>query len=94
MKARIELAIEELVLRGYPYAQRQQIAAAIQQELARLMGAGDLPESLAEGGRIPQLDLEDAGGSLQAGPDAIGARIASQVYANLGSSPPQAEKPG
>lgn len=82
MKPNIDLQIGELILRGLPYAQRHRIAAAVVQELTRLLSEQGLPPSLAAGGAIPHISVNDlrvANGR----PSAIGIQIAQGVYENL-----------
>ena len=85
MKPRIELHIEELVLRDLPYEQREQIAAAVEAELQRLLSEGGLPAGASEGGAFSdiQLDLSGAGGP--AAPGQVGARIAQGILGSLSS---------
>jgi len=74
----IDLHIEELVLHGFAARDRHRIAAAVQQELSRL---------IANGGKANQvpltLDRVDGGAfRVQAGaiPQAAGTQIARAVY--------------
>ena len=87
-QAKINLHIEELILRGVPYALRHRIAAAVEHELARLLSEQDLPPSITQGGHIPQIDV----GTMQIAPDAkpgsIGAQIAQRVYGKLSNKQP------
>ena len=53
---KIDLHIEELILRDVPYALRHRIAAAVKQEIARLLSEQNLPPSVIQGGHIPQID--------------------------------------
>ncbi len=79
----IELHIEELLLTGFPRAQRHRIAEALQSELSRLMSDAKMGETFTRDSQHPQLP----GGSfsVQAGrrPEAIGRQIAGAVYAAL-----------
>ncbi len=83
MKPNIELHIDELILRGVPYAQRRRVVAAIEVELMRLLGEQGLPETLTHGGALPQIKLDEIGMTNEAKPQAIGTQIARQVYDNL-----------
>ena len=82
-QAKIDLHIGELVLRDVPYALRHRIAAAVEQELARLLNEQDLPPSITQGGHIPQIDLGTMQIAADARADTIGAQIAWSVYGNL-----------
>lgn len=79
----IELHIEELILHGFAPGDRARIGAALEGELARLLAERGLPEGLAQGGTIDQLD----GGSCEvargAAPEAVGAQLAHAVYGGL-----------
>lgn len=73
------LRIERLVLDGFPSSERNRIAAALQSELQRLLGAANLPASVA-------VSLLDAGGlEVQpgAGPEATGTQAARQLFRRL-----------
>ncbi len=83
MKPNIELHIDELILRGVPYAQRRRVVAAIEVELMRLLGEQGLPETLTHDGALPQIKLDELHVSDGVKPQAIGAQIARQIYSNL-----------
>ena len=87
MKANIELHINELILRDLPYAHRHSIAAAIEQELTRLIDERGWPTPAVAGGLIPHLQIEDLHMPSQAKPGTIGAQIAQQVYGHLVGNP-------
>ncbi len=80
MKPNIELRIDELILRGVPYAQRRRIVAAIELELTRLIGEQGLPEAMTHGGALPQIELDELRGSDGMKPQVIGAQIARKIY--------------
>ena len=79
----IDLRIEELVLHGFDPHQRRCIGAAVETELARLLGASDAAEALGGATSLARLD----GGRIDASPDATpestGAAIARAVYGSL-----------
>lgn len=81
--AAIEVQIEELVLDGFAGIDSAQIGVIVQQELARLLAAGEVSTILLQGGTISQID----GGSLtvqpSAQPEALGLQIAHAVYGGL-----------
>jgi hypothetical protein len=79
----IELHIGELILRGVPYRERHRIAAAIEAELVRLLDEGGLPPSLAGGGTVPQVRVDDLRPAVDAKPGAIGAQVAVSIYRHL-----------
>lgn len=80
---RIELSIDELLLRDLPYADREQIAAALEQELERLLREQGLPESFTAGETIPEISVDDLYVANRAEPESIGAQIAQTVYSSL-----------
>ena len=86
---KIDLHIEELILRDVPYALRHRIAAAVKQEIARLLSEQNLPPSVIQGGHIPQIDIGTIQLAPNAKPDAIGAQIAQSVYQNLSNNQSQ-----
>ena len=87
MKPNVELRIDELILRGAPHAQRWRIAAAIEQELTRLLREQGLPEALAEGGALSQIKLDTLQMADGLKPQVLGAQIAQRVYNDLVGHP-------
>jgi len=79
----LELEIEELVLDGFPGADRDRIARAVHVELERLFAEGGVPASLEAGGDVARLD----GGSFEAksgsSSEEIGAQVARSLYGGL-----------
>lgn len=94
MKANIELHIGELILRGLPYGQRYRIAAAVEAELKRLLDEGGLPPSLAEGGTLPQVQVDDLRLEAGAKPGVVGEQIAGSIYSRLVGNRPLPGLPG
>ncbi len=91
MKPNIELHIDELILRGVPYAQRRRVVAAIELELTRLLGEQGLPETLAHGGAVPQIKLDELHATDGLKPQTIGTQIARHIYAQVTSNRVPAE---
>jgi hypothetical protein len=83
----IDLHIGELILIDSsgrrPYAQRQRIAAAAEQELVRLLAERGLPPVLAQGGHVPRISVDNIHIASGARVSAIGAQIAQAVYGHL-----------
>jgi hypothetical protein len=81
--ANVELHIEELILHGFAPGDRYRIGEALERELARLIGAADVPLSLAHGVDVERVD----GGAFRVTPgataDAIGGHVAQAVYGGL-----------
>lgn len=81
--ANIELHIEELVLRGFAPGDRYRIGEALEAELQRLFAEQGAPPSLMQGGEVGHLD----GGAFEApraaGAEAIGVRIAQNLYGRV-----------
>lgn len=79
----VELHIEELVLHGFAPYDRQAIAAALQQALARLLHDHGVPPALTAGGRFDHLYA----GAFNVAPgmsaQAIGVQVAEAVYGGL-----------
>lgn len=90
----IDLHIDELILRDVPYAQRRRIAAAIEQELTRLLTERGAPPSLARGGFVPYLKLDDIQVAAGAKPAMIGNQIAQHIYGNLAGGQRDIPEPG
>lgn len=88
MKTNVELHIGELILRGLPYGQRYRVAAAVEAELKRLLDEGGLPPSLAAGGSVPQVQVDNLRVEAGAKPGAVGTQIAGAIYSRLASNRP------
>ncbi len=75
---RIEVHIEELVLHGFEHSDRYAIGEAIERELTRLLGAGEV--------RMQSSDRLDAGSvtlTSAAKPQRVGAQVAGKVHRSL-----------
>ena len=84
MKAnrRVEIVIDELVLRGFSPADRDAIGDSLSRELGRLVEAGDI-QALAGLGSIPALRAPNV--TLQASAKAatVGSQVARAVHGSL-----------
>jgi len=84
MKAnrRVEIVIDELVLRGFSPVDRDAIGESLSHELGRLIEAGDI-QALAGLGSIPALQAPNV--TLQAGAKAavVGNQVARAVHGSL-----------
>jgi hypothetical protein len=82
----VTLHIERLVLDGLDVrpGDRPRLQAAVEAELARLLGEGGIAPGLAEGGAVPAL----RGGTVQAGGGGsqLGTQIAQAVYGGIGGT--------
>jgi hypothetical protein len=79
----LELEIRELVLDGFPAADRDRIARAVHKELERLFSERGVPISLQGGGDVARID----GGSFQvapnSSPEATGTQVARALYGGM-----------
>jgi hypothetical protein len=79
----IELHIEELVLYGFPHADRRRIAEALQGELTRLLADPTMHVSRTTPREMARMD----GGSFRVAansqPEAIGAQVAQSLHKGL-----------
>jgi hypothetical protein len=80
----VELVLEELVLHGFPAADRRRIAAAVERALAARIAEGDLPPGLAGGGALARLDGGSFAVERGASPESIGARVAESILSSAG----------
>jgi hypothetical protein len=94
MMTQVELHIGELVLRGLPYGQRDRLAAAVEAELKRLLDEGGLPPSLAAGGTVPEVRVDDLRLAAGARPGIVGTQIAGSIYRSLVGNRPLPGLPG
>ncbi len=85
----IDLHIHELILRNVPYAQRHHIAAAVEQELTRLLTEQGVPPSLAQSGYLPQVNVDHIQVAADAKADVIGGQIAQSLYSKLSDNQAQ-----
>lgn len=80
MDADIHLHIDELVLEGVAAGERQAVAAVVQSELARLLGAGPVANITAGRARVD-------GGVINVRPGApphqMGAAVAQAIYRGI-----------
>jgi hypothetical protein len=85
----VDLYIDELVLHGFRPGDRYEIAASIEQELVRLLGASDAPPALLDGTASEKGFAADQidGGSLTlpqgAPPARVGAEVARAIHRSL-----------
>jgi hypothetical protein len=89
----VELHIEHLVLQGLP-GDRSAIAAAVEQELARLLAERGLPPGLGEGDTAISVSSPVVRVPAGLRPEAIGARVAEAIYANVAGGPPAQQEKG
>lgn len=82
----IQLHIERLVLDGLPLTRRAGalVQAAVETELARLLGAEGLSPALTGGGMTPHLAAPGVSFTPGGDPAALGVQIAHSVYGSIG----------
>jgi hypothetical protein len=76
----VELHIEELVLHGFPAADRFGIADAVQQELARLVAEQGMPSVMAHPVNVDRLDAGAIQVAAGARPRIIGTQLAEKLH--------------
>lgn len=82
--AQVEVHVEELVVDGADPRDRYRIGDAFQNELARLVGSGPLPEALVHDAAVERADGGAIGAQQPLGPGQLGVRAARAVYRGLG----------
>lgn len=82
----IELHIEELILYGFENADRQCIAEAVQEELARLLKENKLPAVLEQGGELSHLNVGSFTVRTGERPEFIGRHIGEALYQGIAGS--------
>jgi hypothetical protein len=83
----IDVRIERLILEGLPVERGQGpvVQAAVEAELARLLGERGLAESLQGMGAIPGLRADAIQLTPAGSPAEIGTQIAQAVYGGIGN---------
>ncbi|MFN2223155.1 MAG: hypothetical protein PVH65_08175 [Chloroflexota bacterium] len=84
-QANVKLQIEELLLDGLPYSQRQRIAAALEQALQRLIAEQGLPDGAASRtlSSIGPIEV-----SRHARAETVGQQAAHSIYRQLSNPMP------
>jgi len=84
MKQKVDLHIEELVLRGFSPSDHHRIGKAVELELTRLIAEQGVPSSLSRGGEMTRMD----GGTFNVSPNSraevVGGMVARSVYEGFG----------
>ncbi len=79
----IDLHIERLVLHGFAAGDRQEIGAAVEAELTRLLTAQGLSPSLIAGAGVDRLDVASFDVPAPARPGVVGSKIGQAVYEGM-----------
>lgn len=80
----IEVQIGEIVLHGFPDTDRRRVAAAVQNELVRVLAARTIPSVLTQSGERDRLNAGEFTIADGATNEAIGVLIARKVLGGLG----------
>ena len=75
--------IENLVLKGFRYEDRHAIAAALQDELARLLAAPETAARLANLGQVPHLSVDAFSVEANPKPSKIGSETGRAIGKGL-----------
>jgi hypothetical protein len=75
--------IENLVLKGFRYEDRHAIAAALQDELARLLAAPETAARLANLGQVPRLSVDTFSIAAHPQPRQIGVATGRAIAQGL-----------
>jgi hypothetical protein len=83
---KIELHIERLILDGLPVERRhgRLVQAAVEKELACLIGAHGLAREWQSGGAVPRVNAPSFGLANETLPSRLGQQIAQSIYASIG----------
>ena len=88
----LELSIEHLILPDLPLVHRERVAAALEQELARLWAEQGPPPGV-EAGEPLALSASSVRVAASARPDEIGAQVAQSIYTSLAGGGGQPGRP-
>ncbi|MEA3335576.1 MAG: hypothetical protein U9R25_06665 [Chloroflexota bacterium] len=80
---RVSVHIEELILHGFPAADRMRIGRAVERQLARLLADGQMPGNFTGHEKISALDGGSFATSPGIRPEQIGSQIAGSVVQAL-----------
>jgi len=85
---KINLHIERLILDGLPVASNQGplVQAALEAELARLLGVNGLSRELRAGGAVPEVAAGPLQLTTESTPSKLGQQIAQAVYGGIGKA--------
>jgi hypothetical protein len=88
----VELSIGRLAFDGVDFSPREARAArhAVEAELTRLLGGGELPPRLARGGAVGRLSRRPLQVGAWADPGDLGVQVARALYTGLGGGTPWA----
>jgi hypothetical protein len=89
-KPNVEIQIDELILRGFPAADRYAIGDALSQELSQLVSHA-APDAFAREIDLPSYRAGEISLPPQARPDTIGANVAQTVHAGLTTIHPRGQ---
>jgi hypothetical protein len=90
-QANVKLRIEELILDGLPYNQRQRVAAALERALQRLIAEQGLPQDAASRALSGIGPIEV---SRHARAETVGQQVAHAIYRQLSSPSSDRMPPG
>lgn len=76
----VDLHIEEMMLHGFPAADRYRIGDAVRQELSRLLAEPDGTETLVQSGYRSMIDAGSIKVEPSMTPEAIGGIIAQSLH--------------
>jgi hypothetical protein len=79
----IEVQIDELVLRGFPRADRYAIGEALSQEIQRLLADAGKQPFLRQSTDRPVLDVGRVALAPNADPAAVGAQVGQAIHTSL-----------
>jgi len=89
-QANVKLRIEELLLDGLPYSQRQRVAAALERALQQLIAEQGLPQDAASRALSGIGPIEV---SRHARAETVGQRVAQSIYRQLSNPAPSGSSP-
>ena len=80
---RVVVHIENLVLKGFRYEDRHAIAAALQEELTRMLAAPDAAQRITEFRSMPGLNIGNVNLTANARPHQVGIQTGRAVGRGL-----------
>ncbi|MCB0806149.1 MAG: hypothetical protein KDC05_10155 [Bacteroidales bacterium] len=86
MRQSIEINIDELILEGFPYIDRDKIGNSIRNELAKMISEKGMPNAYLDSQQISTVNGGSFFISKGSTPNSIGKQIAKSIFEGFGNN--------